>query len=137
MAKQHRYRIFSVLTVVCLSLTSPLLVSHKSWAQQSSETESATLIKQLESQNVQLHLDAVNDLDKNFRYEKAKPEAVISYVITALKAPSKDLRLQAAIALGWIGAPAKSAVPALIALLKHSNKDMRYEAATALGQIFG
>ncbi len=137
MIKQHRYKIFSALTAVCLSLTLSLLMSRKGWAQQSSETETATLVKQLENENVQRHLEAVHDLDKNFKYEKAKPEAVISYLITALKGSRKDLRLQSAITLGWIGPPAKSAVPAFIALLKHSNKDMRHEAATALGQIFG
>lgn len=137
MDKQHRHKIFSVLTVACLSLTPNLFLAPNSWAQQSPEPETASLIKQLKSQNVQQRLDALHDLDNRIKYQKVKLEAVILAMIAALKDPSKDVRLQAAIVLGWIGAPAQSAVPTLINLLKHSNRDMRQEAANALGRILG
>ena len=55
--------------------------------------------------------------------------------MTALQDRIPEARAAAAYALGQIGAPARSATPALMKALKDNEKEVRRQAAQALGRI--
>jgi HEAT repeat protein len=59
----------------------------------------------------------------------------ITQLIEQLKSPDAKVRVDAASALGEIGAEAKEAAPVLIAALNDNNSSVRSNAATALGQM--
>lgn len=142
MFKQHRHKIFSVLTVACLSLSSPFFVTRNSWAGEFSPPETTSLIKQLKSQNVEQRLLALQDFNSSTKYERVKPESVIPFMIDALKDPDARVRQQSALSLRrYLGGSdpnivqsAQAAIPPLITALKDPNKNVRVEAAIALGK---
>lgn len=69
------------------------------------------------------------------RSETADTAAVAALSKAMLQDPDSDIREVAARALGWLGAGAVRAVPALIASLSDRSESVRAEAAEALGHI--
>jgi HEAT repeat protein len=125
------------------------------------QTKLAPFLKRLKADDPQVRADAITEIS---RLDVA---TAVPALVEVLAIPDEDMRLQAAMALGEIGAPAvpalekaladqdavvrfyavwalglagpaaKAATPAVIAKLHDANADVRYKAAFTLGRIGG
>jgi HEAT repeat protein len=128
---------------------------HKSEAQ----TKLAPFLKRLKANDPQVRADAIADI------ARLDAPTAVPALVEVLAIPDEDMRLQAAMALGELGAPAvpalqtaladrdaavrfyavwalglagpaaKPAAPAVVARLRDADSDVRYKAAFALGHI--
>ena len=58
---------------------------------------------------------------------------IVAALVAGLKDPDKQVRASSAIAVSWVGARAKAAVPVLISLLKDRDETVRKNAISAIG----
>ncbi len=126
MAKNGQNQLVLWMQAGFIATCLPLLLSHQSWAKNCTKTEINSRIEQFKDvKKVTSALDAVVECGEN----------AIAPLKLALSENKAAIRINAAFALGKMGATAQDAVPALANALGDSNKAVRTKAASALIKI--
>lgn len=124
----YKNKFCSALTVALLSISSPLALTSKSWDKEASGGNITPLISQLNHENVQKHLNAIDALSKD-----PSPEDIRT--LTAVlkdKNQNTEVRRSAADALGGIGTGAKGSISDLTEVLKEKDSDKELRRSVAI-----
>jgi HEAT repeat protein len=97
----------------------------------SKEKPTPEMIADLKSRELRDRIVAV----RNLQHRTGEPEQVVPALIEALKDKSDDVRWSAAIGLGYFGADAKDAIPALEVAKTDPDARVREGARVALSRI--